>query len=309
MIFLLHHTNNKNSKSIKDNGLWATPVCNTHDPTEWFDFVFNYDTQTDNKEKIEKTFKDKFTKSLFWINFSWFDIDVDINKETYMIEVRYRLIKEGDKTGSHIYVNLINFYQDKTVGADINSSILIDKDKFDLSVKQVIAKNGFKCIASKITYDEKLTDKVPKVTVSIETLSDGRILFESEPEIEPSALLAFRKRKTGKNGEWYFGEKEFRYLFHRLDDIMCADLNLEHIDIPIQSSALIEIPRQKFAGIVCNLMNGSIKKSRTLELKTYCCPNLFYCQKWRRNPPNALPVPKSGLSPAKYFTWSFRLSD
>jgi hypothetical protein len=257
MIFLLHHTNNKNLKSIKDNGLWATPVCNTHDPTEWFDFVFNYDTQIDNKEKIEKTFKDKFTKSLFWINFTWFDIDVDINKETYR-GVIDRLIKEGDKTGSHIHANLINLYQDKTVGADINLSILIYKDEFDLAVKQVIANNGFKCIASKITYDEKMTDKVPKVTVGIKTLSDGHILFK--PEIEPSALLAFRKRKTGKNGEWYFGEKEFRYLFLRLDDVMCADLNLEHIDIPIQSSALIEIPRPTFAGIVYNLKNASIKK-------------------------------------------------
>jgi hypothetical protein len=257
MILLLHHTNNKNLKSIKDNGLWATPVCNTHDPTEWFDFVFNYDAQIYDKEKIERIFKTKFTKSLFWINFTWFDIDVDINKETYK-EVIDRLIKEGDKTGSHIYVNLINFYQDETVGADINTSILIDKGKFDFDVKQVIAKNGFKCIASKITYDEKMTDKVPKVTVSIETLSDGRILYK--PEIEPSGLLAFRKRKTGKNDEWYFGEKEFRYLFHRLDDIMLADLNLEHINIPIQSSALIEIPRPKFAGILYNLKDGSIKK-------------------------------------------------
>jgi hypothetical protein len=257
MIFLLHHTNSKNLKSIKDNGLWATPVYKTYDPTEWFDFVFNYDTQTCNKDKIERTFKDKFTKSLFWINFTWFDIEVDKNKETYK-EVINRLIKEGDKTGSHIYVNLINFYQDKTVGADINSSILIDKDKFDLEVKQVITKNGFKCIASKITYDENMTAKIPKVIVGVETLSDGRILFK--PEIEPSGLLAFRKRKTGKNGEWYFGEKEFRYLFHRIDDIVHADLNLEHINIPIHSSALIEIPRPKFAGIICNLKDGSIKK-------------------------------------------------
>jgi hypothetical protein len=208
MIFLLHHTNNKNLKSIKDNGLWATPVCKTHDQTEWFDFVFNYDTQTYNNDKIERVFKDKFAKSLFWINFTWFDIDVDINKGTYK-EVIDRLIKEGDKTGSHVYVNLVNFYQDKTVGADINSSILIDKNRFDLEVKQVIAKNGFKCIASKITYDEKMSDKVPKVTVGIETLANGHVLFK--PEIEPSGLLAFRKRKSGKNGEWYFGEKEFRY--------------------------------------------------------------------------------------------------
>jgi hypothetical protein len=257
MIFLLHHTNNKNLKSIKDNGLWATPVCNTHDPTEWFDFVFNYDTKINDKEKIESVFKAKFTKALFWINFTWFDIDVDINKETYK-EVIDRLIKEGDKTGSHIYVNLMNFYQDKTVGTDINSSILIDKDKFDSEVKQVIIKNGFKCITSKITYDENITDNIPKVTVGMETLGDGRIKYK--PEIEPSGLLSFRKRKTGKNGEWYFGEKEFRYLFHRLDDIMLADLNIEHINIPIQSSALIEIPRQKFAGIVYNLKNGNINK-------------------------------------------------
>jgi len=257
MIFLLHHTNNKNLPSIKDNGLWATPVYKTHDPTEWFDFVFKYDTQTYDKEKIESTFKDKFSKSLFWINFSWFDVDVEINKETYR-EVIDRLIKEGDKTGSCLKVNLINFYQDNTVGTDINSSILIVKEIFDLTVQQVIAKNGFKCIASKITYDENMSDKVPKVTVGIETLSDGRILYK--PEIEPSGLLSFRKRKTGKNGEWYFGEKEFRYLFHMLDNIMLADLNLEHINIPIQSSAIIEIPRSKFPGLVCNLKNGIINK-------------------------------------------------
>jgi len=257
MIFLLHHTNNKNLKSIKNNGLWATPVCNTHDPTEWFDFVFNYDTQKYDKEKIERVFKAKFIKSLFWINFTWFEIDVDIYTETYK-EVIKRLIKESDKTGSHIYVNLLNFYQDKSVGADINSSILIVKDKFDLDVKQVITKNGYKCIASKICYDEKMTDKVPKITVCVKMLSDGSILYK--PEIEPSGLLAFRKRKTGNNGEWYFGEKEFRYLFHRLDEIMLADLNLEHINIPIQSSALIEIPRPKFAGLVCNLNYGSINK-------------------------------------------------
>jgi len=264
-MFLLHHTNNKILQSIKDNGLWATPVYKTHDPTEWFDFVFNYETQTNDKEKIESIFKNKFTKSLFWINFSWFDVDVEINKDTYR-EVIDRLIKEGDKTGSYPKVNLINLYQDNTVGTNINSSILIIKDEFDLSVKQVIAKNGFKCIANKITYDENLTDKVPKVTVGIETLNDGRILYK--PEIEPSGLLAFRKRKTGKNGEWYFGEKEFRYLFHRLDDIMLADLNLEHINIPIQSSAIIEIPRPEFSGFVCNLKSGVINKITDTGIET-----------------------------------------
>jgi hypothetical protein len=212
---------------------------------------------TNKKDEIESSFKNKFSKSLFWINFTWFDIDVDINKETYK-EVIDRLIKEGDKYGSHINVNLINFYQDNTVGADINSSILIVKDKFDLDVKQVITKNGFKYISSKITYDEKMTDKVPKVTVDIETLSDGRILYKLE--IEPSGLLSFRKRKTGKNGEWYFGEKEFRYLFHNLDNIMLSDLNLDHIDIPIRSSFLIEIPRPKFAGLVYDFKNGNINK-------------------------------------------------
>jgi len=257
MMFLLHHTNNKYLQSIKDNGLWATPVFKTHDPTEWFDFVFNYDTQTNDKEKIESIFKDKFTKSLFWINFTWFDVDVEVNKETYR-DVIDRLIKGSDKTGSYLYVNLINFYRDNTVGTNINSSILIDKEKFDLTVKQVIAKNGFKCIASKITYDENMTDKVPKVNVGIEILNDGRILYK--PEIEPSGLLSFRKRKTGKNGEWYFGEKEFRYLFHNLDNIMLSDLNQDHINIPIQSSFLVEIPRQKFAGLVCDLNNGTINK-------------------------------------------------
>lgn len=267
MMFLLHHTNNKYLQSIKDNGLWATPVYKTHDPTEWFDFVFKYDTQTNDKEKIESIFKNKFTKSLFWLNFTWFDVDIDveINKENCR-EVIDRFIKEGDKTGSYLYVNLINFYRDNTVGTDINSSILIDKDKFDLTVKQVIAKNGFKCIASKITYDENMTDKVPKVTVGIETLNDGRILYK--PEIEPSGLLAFRKRKTGKNGEWYFGEKEFRYLFHMLDDIMLADLNLDHINIPIQSSALIDIPRPKFAGLVCDINTGVINKITDTGIET-----------------------------------------
>jgi hypothetical protein len=41
---------------------------------------------------------------------------------------------------------------------------------------------------------------------------------------------------------------------------MLADLNLEHINIPIQSSAIIEIPRPKFAGIVYNFKNDSINK-------------------------------------------------